>query len=499
MSTGKGQSMWDQLITISADSGTTLQHQLREGLVSAILGGKIQLNQALPSSRTLAGDLGISRNTVILTYQSLVDDGYLVSRERSGYFVNRQMLEGRVEPEPVLARSVEPSPHWSSRYKGLPSKQRNIIKPEDWRSYRYPFIYGQPDQQLFPMQQWRECCRQSLTVSDIYSSGYDRVDQDDPALIEQIQTRLLPRRGVWAKPEEILVTLGAQHALYLVASLLIDRTSQVGMENPGYPDARNIFSALRACVKSISLDRLGMQVDESLDDCDCVFVTPSHQSPTTVTMPLERRKTLLEKASESDFVIIEDDYEAEANFIGNPIPALKSLDKYDRVIYVGSLSKTLSPGLRMGYLVGPAEFIREARALRRLMLRHPPANNQRSVALFLSLGYHDSLVHRQNHVYKERWRVMRESLEKYMPETYELPTFGGSAVWIEGDPRLDATQLSVEARKQGLLIEPGEIYFQESHSPKNFFRLAYSSIDTERIEPGIRLVAELIRKQLNPN
>ncbi|MCB1757469.1 MAG: PLP-dependent aminotransferase family protein, partial [Gammaproteobacteria bacterium] len=209
-----------------------------------------------------------------------------------------------------------------------------------------------------------------------------------------------------------------------------------------------------------------------------------------------RRKALLEKASDADFVIIEDDYEAEANFIGNPTPALKSLDKYDRVIYVGSLSKTLSPGLRMGYMVGPEEFIREARALRRLMLRHPPANNQRSVALFLSLGHHDTLVHRQNQVYKERWRIMRESLEKYMPETYELPTFGGSAVWIEGDPRLDATQLSVDARRQELLIEPGEIYFHGDDSPKNYFRLAYSSIDSEFIEPGIRLISEMIRDQL---
>ena len=497
MNERQDQLMWEQLIKISPDSNTTLQHQLREALVAGILNGQVPLDRRLPSSREMARRLGVARNTVVLSYENLVEDGYLCVKERSGYFVNKQILEGRVQAEKKIEIQARSSPDWSSRYKRNPSIQRNIIKPSDWRKYKYPFIYGQPDQSLFPIHDWRECCRQSLNVADICSAGYDRVDLDDPILIEQIQTRLLPRRGVWAKQEEILVTLGAQNALYLIANLLTDRTSTVGVENPGYPDARNIFSVMRSRVLPMDIDKEGIVPGAALDECDCVYVTPSHQSPTTVTMPLERRKALLERAAESDFIVIEDDYESENNFIGDPSPALKSLDQCDRVIYLGSLSKTLAPGLRLGYMVAPVELIQEIRALRRLMVRHPPANNQRTVALFLARGHHDVLLRRQAEVYRKRWQEMGDALAECLPESYQIPTFGGSAFWVKGDRHLDAIELQNVARKQGVLIEPGEVYFSRRNPPRNYFRLGYSSIPTERIAPGIRLLSDLIRQQLD--
>tara|TARA_R110001583_G_scaffold84108_1_gene221516 strand:- start:1611 stop:2252 length:642 start_codon:yes stop_codon:yes gene_type:complete len=209
-------------------------------------------------------------------------------------------------------------------------------------------------------------------------------------------------------------------------------------------------------------------------------------------MPIERRYELLQKANEHDFVIIEDDYESETNFKSNPIPALKSLDKNDRVLYVGSLSKTLAPGLRLGYLVGPAEFIREARALRRLMVRHPAANNQRSVALFLERGYHDALIMTIMRAYEERWQAMGAALSEYMPESFVKPGFGGSCYWVKGPDGLDARLLRKEAADRGILIEPGDIHFQSDPPPLNYFRLGYSSITAERIGPGIKALAELI-------
>ncbi len=489
--------MWNELIRFSETSKATLQHQLREAFVAAILDGRITADQPLPPSRILAKQLKISRNTVMISYQTLLDDGYIISKERRGYFVNSRMQEGRIRTDSFPDQVKTADQDWGHKLKRKPTARRNIEKPRDWRGYKYSFIYGQPDQSVFPMSQWRDCARQSLNASDIYSSGYDRFDLDDPVLIEQVQTRLLPRRGVWAKNEEILVTLGAQHALYIIASLLTDRTSTVGIEAPGYPDARNIFKVLRSNITPVDVDLEGIIVEQIPDECDCVFVTPSHQAPTTVTMSASRRKQLLDKANRSDFIIIEDDYEAEANFMGNPIPALKSQDVDNRVIYVGSLSKTLSPGLRMGYMVAPAEFIKEARALRRLMIRHAPANNQRTMALFLARGHHDVLIKKLNQVYRERWSYMVKALDKYLPGSYTLPTFGGSAFWIQGPPNLNSIALADSLKNKSVLVEPGAVYFGAGNGSTNYFRLGFSSIPSERIESGIKLISEAISNQLD--
>ena len=164
----------------------------------------------------------------------------------------------------------------------------------------------------------------------------DRIDIDDPLLIAQIQARILPRRGVWASRDEILITMGAQQALYILADLLIGKGTRVGMENPGYPDARNIFELKSPQMVPLAVDDQGLVADSNLNSCEFVYVTPSHQSPTTVTMPLARREQLLKQAEQHDMLVIEDDYESEINFVGDPTPALKSLDASERVIYARS-------------------------------------------------------------------------------------------------------------------------------------------------------------------
>ena len=488
-----GQPGWGQLFRERAGPGISLQWQIREMFASAILDGRIPKGAPLPSCRELARDLGVARYTVVLAYEQLADEGFLFARERSGYFVRDEILSGRVPCAAPQTKSGA-GPDWDRRCKFKPSTQRNITKAEDWQRYDYPFLYGQLDPTLFPIADWRECCRQALSVLEIRGWASDKIDGDDPVLIEQIQTRLLSRRGILVPPEQILATVGAQHALYLLAALLMRAEDTVGIEDPGYPDARNIFSLQSPRLAGLSVDRGGLIVDSRLDECDYVYVTPSHQSPTTVTMPLERRHALLSHATEADFVIVEDDYECELNYLGTPSPALKSLDHNDRVIYVGSLSKTLAPGLRFGYLVAPPELICEARSLRRLMIRHPATNNQRAIALFLKLGHHDSLVQRLSHAYRQRWQVMGEALDRYLPEAAHIPTFGGTSFWVGGPEGLDSRELARQAKERGILIEPGDVHFMSPQAPRNYFRLRFSSIHVERIEPGIRKLAELIEQ-----
>lgn len=488
--------MRDELFHLRPDGRTTLQNQLRQMLVSAIMQGQIPAGAPLPSCRRMARNLAVARNTVALAYQELVAEGFLVSRERRGYFVNEDILAGQVRRSAAPSKVEAAGPDWAGRFRVRPSAQRNVVKPRDWQQYRYPFIYGQIDAALFPLTEWRECSRQALGVAAVRDWASDRYTEDDPLLVEQIRTRLLPRRGVRVAPEEILVTVGAQHALYLIASLLVRDGTTVGIEDPGYADARNILSLGTEDVVPLPVDDEGVIVDGRLDRCDYAYVTPSHQFPTTVTLSLARREALLETARRRDVILIEDDYESEINHRGSPSPALKSLDPEGRVIHVASLSKTLAPGLRLGYLVGPRAFIDEARALRRLMLRHPPANNQRTVALFLARGHHDSLLRRLSHAFRDRWQAMADALPRHLPQCAFRPTQGGTAYWVEGPPELDSEMLAAAAAERGVLIEPGAVHFLSPAGPRNCFRLGFSSIPVDRIEPGLALLGEAVRQQL---
>ena len=492
--------MRDWLVHIRKTEYASLQAQIREALVSAILDGQLARDEPIPSTRRMAKTLGVSRNTVVLAYQGLLDDGYLIARERSGYYVSEKALEASPQirlplPSPRLpsnGRAADHSSLWEGRMVIHPAAQENIEKPLDWMNYPYPFIYGQVDHKLFPIAEWRDCARQALGKRWLGSWTNDTWAHDDPLLVEQIRRRILPRRGIMAADSQILITLGAQNALYLLGRLLVNRDTTAVMEEPGFPDMRNLFLLNTDRLSLVPVDDHGLDVESLPAKTDIVFVTPSHQFPTTATMPLERRMRLLELAAERDFVIIEDDYEFETNYVNEPYPALKSLDDQGRVIYVGSLSKTLFPGLRLGFLVGPEKLVDEARALRRLMVRHAPNNNQRTAALFLALGHHDMLIRRLHRAYRTRWEILGAALHKHLPNSATIPTFGGTSFWVKGPPSLDSDLLAKACAAEGVLIEPGRINFGGAAKPRNYFRLGFSSIEERKIEPGVRILSECI-------
>jgi GntR family transcriptional regulator/MocR family aminotransferase len=204
---------------------------------------------------------------------------------------------------------------------------------------------------------------------------------------------------------------------------------------------------------------------------------------------------LLAAAASKDFIIVEDDYEFEMSFLAPPSPALKAFDRSGRVFYLGSFSKSLFPGLRLGYLVAPAAVIREARALRALMLRHPPGHLQRTAAYFLALGHYDAVLHRMREEYHRRHIIMDAALRDAGLKIAGSAAFGGTSFWIEGPEGLDADLLMNALRKDGVLIESGSPFFPKDDGPCRFFRMGYSSIARNRIADGVALTAARIAER----
>ena len=488
--------MWREIFERYRSDGRNLQDQIRTMLVDAILEGRLTGGSEVPSSRELSEAIGVARNTVVFSYQQLVEAGYLLTRDRSGHRVNPDMSRRTDNfSEPGTTRQDDASVKvsqvvdWEARLQRSTSTQRNIVKLSDWQRVPYPFLYGQFDASLFPTGEWRECCMKALSVADIREWAQDLIVRDDEALVREICAKVLPRRGVWASPEEVVVTVGAQHALYMIAELLFADQTRVAIENPGYPDARNIFSLKSQRIISVDVDQFGLPITAALEHCDYAYVTPSHQCPTTIKMPEERRLALLQSAEQHDFIVIEDDYEAESSFAENPSPALKSSDRTGRVLYIGSLSKTFAPGLRLGYIVGSPKIIRELRGLRRLMVRHPSAFIQRAFALFISLGHLDAMVRKQTLVYRERSAVLQETLSRHLPQFHVYPSHGGSSLWVRGPDGLDCRQLASQAESLGVLIECGDVFFNEP-APLEFFRLGFSAIRIDKIDAGIQQLAK---------
>jgi len=472
------------------DAQGTLQSQIQQMIAQGILSGRFQQGEKLPSTRKLANHLGVSRITVTIAYTELLANDYLTSRGRSGYYVSENA------PSPPAFAPQHSGPDAVDWTRAIGQKFSGGVtphKPLDWARFRYPFIYGQADPTLFDHANWRLCAVQALGQRDFNALTTDYYDQDDPQLIEFIARHTLPRRGITARPEQILITLGAQNALWLTAQVLLTQRRRAVLEDPCYHALRDILSQSRCHVTPVRVDQDGLPPDAIPPDTDVIFTTPSHQCPTTATMPMNRRRALLDRAREMDALIVEDDYEFEMSFLKSPSPALKSLDADGRVIYVGSFSKSLFPGLRLGYLVGSEPFIREARALRASVLRHPPGHIQRTAAYFLSLGHYDALIRRMGSALHERRRVMEEEIARHGLQIAGQGAYGGSSFWMKAPPHVDTEILARRLEPKGVLIEPGHAFFSGTAQSINYYRLAYSSIPVSRIGEGINLIEQGIR------
>lgn len=480
------------------DRSKNLQDQLRSHLLELIISRHFIADKPLPSCRKLSSQLRVSRNSVALAYEYLRDDGYLISQSRRGYFIAPDYSEN-TDAAALSANTLEHhnAPKWCARFKKNASDFLTVVKPGQWMEYEHPFVYGQLDTDFFPLARWREVERKVTGNKADKEWLYDRFDHDHSPLIEQLRTQVLPKRGIIAADHEILLTLGAQNGLSLLSELLLNKDTCIGVENPGYREALSTFSLQGAEIKRHQIDDNGIRLEHDSAACDYFYVTPNHQSPTGVSMSTARRKQLLHLASTHNQIIIEDDFDSHISSCQQTRMALKADDKEGRVIYVGSLSKVISPGLRLGYIVGSMELIDELRSLRRLRYRHPPSIIQYQMAYFLEQGYYETYMKRYHRCSLKRHNILHAALIKHLPDCSYQVNYA-TAFWIKAPEHIDTQKLAWQAARFGVLIEPGEIHFSEPNPPKNFFRLGFNAIRPDAIEPGIIKLAramQMVSKQ----
>ncbi|GAA4838469.1 PLP-dependent aminotransferase family protein [Saccharopolyspora rosea] len=481
------------LIEVDRNSDEPLYQQVRRAIEHGIAVGMFDPLHRLPSSRELSEELGVSRNTINLAYQELIAEGFVESQERRGLFVNSEMRHQCTAQE----RSTTPHIDWSRRIRRCPDADvPHVEKRTDWYRYPYPFLAGQVDVGAFPARSWARCLRDALFHPHVYYSLQDSVACDDPMLVDMIRRHLLPSRGIEAAPEEILVTVGSQQGLDLLSRVLLGPGQQVVVEDPGYLDARHIFLRSGADVVGCPVDQAGVRPPESFRGTDLLYLTPSHHHPTNATLSIGRRRQLLQLAAESGTVVVEDDYDSEFRYQGRPTPALKALDSTGDAVYLGTFSKFLSPGLRLGYLVGPAPLVAELRQARRYVLRHPPGHLQRALALLIESGEYLRSLRRYRTKLMRKWIATCEMVDRYLPWQESVFPPGGVSLWMTGPSELDCRPLVERAEQRGILVEPGDIFFLDRDEGRHHFRIGFSAIPLRAIEPGMRRLGEVVEELL---
>jgi len=487
--------MESPLIFLDPDTELSLQAHIRLKVVEAITAGIFPVGKRLPSSRKLAEQLGVARNTVVLVYEQLIEEGYVVSRERSGIFVNAKVVEGRVGFDKERVSVGAPTKDWPRLFRRTAQHKPHYEIPPNWQRFPYPFLDGQFDQSLYPAKEWREASRQALTIGQIKQWASESGVADDAMLIEEIRTKVLPRRGIHAASDEIMITVGVQQALALLGDLFVDSSVRVAVEEPGYPGFRKVVEHAGGRVIPVEVDGEGLNITPALARSDMMIVTPSHQIPKAVTMSMARRTELLKSATTNDQVIVEVDFELESNYLGKPHPSLKGLCEDDRVIYVSGLSKLLAPGMRLGFIVAPKEVIKPLRRLSSMMIKHPPMNNQRTAAFFLSLGYYDLFINGLHREFESRWIALRRAVNYYLlPYVDIAPAQGGTALWLRLSEDVDVDYLAQAAAARGILIEPIRDYYSDSKLAGNYFRLGITSIPEHAIKDGVDQLRDLIEQ-----
>jgi GntR family transcriptional regulator / MocR family aminotransferase len=483
----------DLAILLDKAIGSPLHQQLYEALRQAILTGKLLPGERLPSTRALAQSLGISRGTVKLGYEQLLNEGYLETATGSGTFVCQQIADRSL---PVLPSQ----PHCSGTLMptGLSQYAQNFVtqslSKQNPSKSEIDFCYWQPAFSHFPLQLWRQLTTRHLQMPERLDYSADLLGYK--VLREAIAHYLMRSRAVRCDAEQVMIVNGTQQALDLIARLFIDPGDRVVMEEPGYLSARRVFQSQGAEILPIAVDASGLIVEQlqstSTLAIKLVYVTPSHQFPAGAILTLPRRLELLAWAQHRGAVIIEDDYDSEYRYGEKPIPAMQGLDKNDSVVYVETFSKVLFPALRIGYLVVPPGLVDLFAQAKRLVDRHSPLLEQCVLADFINEGHLERHLRRMRTLYNQRRQAFVKSLKSRLGERVTiLGDAAGIHLMVQLQTDLSDEEIIVRAAQVGVgLTNAAAFYLGSSRGGQ--FLMGYANLDEENIDEGVRRLAQIL-------
>lgn len=485
-------------ISVEPHGASTLQSQIVEQLRSLIEGGQLTPGTPVPTSRDLGRQLGVSRNTITGAYETLVEEGYLYTEPTIGTFVARELPRARLQVRGnvsemrsgTLLRTLNlPLPYTG---KGVPGLHRPVV-----RGTQIDFAFGRSAARLFPARTWRRI------INDCLGGAAERITEyGDPGglqdLRQLITSYLGPARGMVVSAEQVILVAGFQQGINLAAHLFAGTNRSVVMEAPTYRGAAFLFETYGIRIIPVPVDQHGIDVGRLPEErVKLVYVTPSHQFPTGVTMPLHRRLALLEWAARSGAYVLEVDYDADFRYEGSPLPSLQSLDKNGCVIYVNSFSRSIGPGLRIGYVVVPRDLIRPAITIKSLMDNGLPWLEQVALAQFIREGAWETHVKRLRQAFERRRNVLMGALRSQLPQAKHSDAAAGTHVLVTFPNEAPlAVKVQEAALKSGVrvypLVDSPAWLFEHLEGHQRSLLLGYTHLDEEQIEAGIEVVARCV-------
>lgn len=478
--------LWELNITLRHNSGVAVYMQIVQKIIEEIKIGRLKPSTAMPSTRDLAANQKVNRKTVVLAYEELISQGWLSSESRRGTFVSANLP--KFSPSESLTQQSFQH-NLASSTSAYTQKPVHLI-PQGLTSKIIDFNDGIPDARLIPFEVLSRSFRHALVgTSRVNCLGYDS-PRGMLQLRQSIVTMLNIQRGLHINTDNVCIVRGSQMGIFLAARVLTKPNDVVVFEKLTYPPARDAFKSCGATILSVGLDEHGINVDELETMCKkhairAIYVTPHHQFPTTVMMTAERRLKLLMLAEQYDFLIIEDDYDHEFHFEHHPALPLASTDTSGRVIYVGSMSKVLAPGLRIGYIVASPAFIDRCATEVMLIDRQGNSVTELVVAELIDSGEVKRHIRRTFKIYDERRNMLEKLLRTQLLEdvNFNIPQ-GGLAFWIKFNQQLDLEQLVERANYEKIFILAGSLFTDDGSNVQGI-RMGFGSLNNTELTQGV--------------